>query len=131
MRNHFQIISILAVAMVFGMWVCTAPALAAQHGAAHDPMDPRDFSGIWGGGPSDISDDVLPGQEIYLTEFGADRYRTVDLADSPANFCLPYGPTRALQSQDPKQIVQSEHVLVILFEQQSDFRIIYTDGTTQ
>src|SRR5687768_2751149 len=83
---------------------------------------------MWEGGPSDISADVVAGQEIYLTPHGAQIYRTLDLADAPQNFCRPYGPTRGMQSEDPRQFVQTNDVLVILFEQMTDYRIIYLDG---
>jgi hypothetical protein len=123
------LILVFAVAGILGV-------LAPASSEAQDPRppltsnDPRDFSGMWEGGPSDISGDVLPGQEIYLTPHGAERYRSLDLADAPANFCVPYGPTRGMQSEDPRLFVHSKHsdFLLIVFEQMTDYRIIYLDG---
>jgi hypothetical protein len=98
-------------------------------GPAAAQNDPRDFSGLWEGGPgSDISDDLLPGEEISLTPFAAQRYRSLDQAKSPANTCLPYGPTRALNSVDVQHWVQTPTELVVLYEQMSHYRLIYTDG---
>ena len=113
---------ISALAVVFGMFILTATHAAAQ-------SDARDFSGVWTGGPgSDISGDLLPGEEISLTPYAAERYRNLDQAKSPANICLPYGPTRAFQSRDPKHIVQTLGAMAIMFEQTSAYRVIYTDG---
>jgi hypothetical protein len=56
-----------------------------------------DFTGLWIGSAADISVLVKPG-EIVLTPYGAERYRKVDMANSPSYKCLPYGPTRGLQS---------------------------------
>ena len=92
--------------------------------------DPKDFSGLWGQGKgsTDISTDLLPGEEISLTAFGAERYKKVDLAKSGVNWCLPYGPTRSIISIAPTLFVQSSNALVMLFEPQIDYRVIYLDG---
>jgi hypothetical protein len=39
--------------------------------------DPKDFSGLWGQGKgsTDITTDLLPGEEISLTALGAERYK--------------------------------------------------------
>ena len=105
-------------------------------GVAAPPTDPklvanpRDFNGLWGQGKgsTDISQDLLPGEEISLTAEGAERYKKVDLAKSGVNWCLPYGPTRSILSIAPAQFVQSPNALAILFEPQIDYRVIYLDG---
>lgn len=107
-----------------------APFLAAQQAPPHNA---RDLSGLWVGGgqgfgSSDISQNLLPGEEVSLTSYGAERYRANDLSKFPGNICLPYGPTRAMHSLDPQEWVQTPDRLVILFEQMSHYRIIYTDG---
>ena len=105
-------------------------------GVAAPPTDekmaanPKDFSGLWGQGmgSTDISTDLLPGEEISLTPYGAERYKKVDIAKSGVNWCLPYGPTRSIISIAPSMFVQSPSALVILFEPQIDYRVIYLDG---
>jgi hypothetical protein len=105
-------------------------------GVAAPPTDPkvvanaRDFSGLWGQGTgsTDISTDLLPGEEISLTPYGAERYKKVDIAKSGVNWCLPYGPTRSIISIAPALFVQSPNALVLLFEPQIDYRVIYLDG---
>src|SRR5687767_11759976 len=69
--------------------------------------NPRDFSGIWTGGAIDITALLLPGEEVSLTRYGAERYKSNNYAKSPANTCMPYGVTRAMHSTDPQQWVQT------------------------
>ena len=115
---------------------------------------PRDFRGIWrgqGGRPWDVSDlrrgreigifdggggglqtditaSLLPGEEIVLTEYGADRYRNMDISEGPAMRCLPYGPVRVMLQADPKEYVQNDQQLLMLTELQAAFRQIHLDG---
>jgi hypothetical protein len=49
------------------------------------------------------------------------------MANSPSYKCLPYGPTRGLQSTNPYQIVQTPDPSAIITEH-IDYRMIYTDG---
>jgi hypothetical protein len=105
-------------------------------GVAAPPTDPKlvtspkDFNGLWGQGKgsTDISTDLLPGEEISFTAYGAERYKKVDIAKSGVNWCLPYGPTRSILSIAPALFVQSPNAIAILFEPQIDYRIIYLDG---
>jgi hypothetical protein len=101
-------------------------ALVATGVAAHAQSRP-DFTGLWISPTADISVVLLPGQEISLTPFGAERYRKLDMANSPSYKCLPYGPTRGLQSTNPFQIVQTPDLMAIITEH-IDYRMIYTDG---
>ena len=86
-----------------------------------------DFSGVWYAPTPDISVALVPGQEISLTPYGAERYKKLDQANSPSYKCLPYGPVRGLQSTNPFQIVQTPNLFAILTEH-IDYRLIYTDG---
>ena len=86
-----------------------------------------DFTGLWISPAADISVVLLPGEEISLTPHGAERYRKVDMANSPSYRCLPYGPTRGLQSTNPFQIIQTPALIAIITEH-IDYRVIYTDG---
>jgi len=49
------------------------------------------------------------------------------MANSPSYKCLPYGPTRGLQSTNPFQILQTPDLVAIITEH-IDYRMIYTDG---
>jgi len=86
-----------------------------------------DFSGIWIASTADISTLLLPGEEISFTAYGAERYKKADMANSPSYKCLPYGPTRGLQSTNPFQIIQAPDLLAIITEH-IDYRLIYADG---
>jgi len=85
-----------------------------------------DFTGLWIGQAADISVLVKPG-EIVLTPYGAERYKKVDMANAPSYKCLPYGPTRGLQSTNPFQFVQTPELIAIITEH-IDYRMIYLDG---
>lgn len=112
------VVSIFALAIVFGTFTAGTTAAAQTH---------SDFTGIWFAPTPDISVALLPGQEISLTPYGAERYKKLDQANSPSYKCLPYGPTRALQSTNPFQIVQTPNLFAIITEH-IDYRLIYTDG---
>ena len=121
MRKHFLVANFI-VAIVFGILMMAGAAAAQSH---------PDLSGIWTtttADTADISRDLLSGEEISLTPFGAERYKKVDMANSPSYHCLPYGPTRAMQATNPFQIVQTPALVTIIFEH-IDYRLIYTDGT--
>lgn len=127
MRKRF-LISIFTLATLSSLILAAIPA-AAQGGAAKTPAaaNPRDFNGLWITSTTDLTQDLLPGQEISFTHYGAERYRKVDMALAPANTCQPYGPTRAMQSTYPYQMVQTPGVIAVVFEH-IDYRLIYTDG---
>jgi hypothetical protein len=101
-------------------------ALVAAGGVATAQSRP-DLTGLWIGPTADISVALLPGEEISLTPYGAERYRKVDMADSPAYKCLPYGPTRGLMSTNPFQIIQTANLIAVITEH-IDYRMIYIDG---
>jgi hypothetical protein len=102
-------------------------SIVAGHAVPTRAQARPDFSGIWIATAADISTLLLPGEEISLTPYGTERYRKVDMAKSPSYKCLPYGPTRGLQSTNPFQIIQSAGLFAILTEH-IDYRLIYTDG---
>ena len=100
--------------------------LLACAGVAEGQTRP-DLTGLWISQAADISVLLLPGQEIALTTYGAERYRELDMANSPSYKCLPYGPTRGLQSTNPFQIIQTSDLIAIITEH-IDYRMIYADG---
>jgi hypothetical protein len=96
--------------------------------------DLKDFSGVWSTlGSSipnnDITNHLLPGQEISFTPYGAKRYRELDHSKDLTNTCRQSGYFRGMQSPlMPFQIVQSPTVTAIVIEYMYTFRLIYTDG---
>ena len=106
--------------------IATSILVLATTGVAAAQSRP-DLTGLWIASAADISVLLLPGEEIALTPYGAERYRKVDMANSPSYKCLPYGPTRGLQSTNPFQIIQTAALVAIITEH-IDYRMIYTDG---
>ena len=104
-----------------------AVTLALGMAAVADAQSRPDLTGLWISPTADISVVLLPGEEVSLTPYGAERYRKVDQANSPAYKCLPYGPTRGLQSTNPFQIIQTPDLIAIITEH-IDYRMIYMDG---
>ena len=128
------LISMLTAVSIFGLSILALSPAAAQGGAG--PNSPaarakwvRDFNGVWSpaGAQQDITVNLLPGEEVSLTVFGAEQYNKIDEADSPAYRCEPYGPTRIMSSALPYQIFQLPEVIGIVFEH-IDYRIIYING---
>jgi L-ascorbate metabolism protein UlaG (beta-lactamase superfamily) len=88
----------------------------------------RDFNGVWSFvGGRDVTANLLPGEEISLTRFGAEQYNKIDEGDSPAYDCEPYGPTRVMSSALPFRIFQDDNVIGMVFEH-IDYRLIYMNG---
>ena len=95
--------------------------------AAAEGQTRPDLAGLWISQAADISVLLLPGEEIALTPYGAERYRKLDMANSPSYKCMPYGPTRGLQSTNPFQIIQTSDLIAIITEH-IDYRMFYMDG---
>jgi hypothetical protein len=113
------------------VFVLTAvPACGRAPTQAAPKDDLRDLGGVWmAEDANDISVNLLPGEEISFTAYGAQRYKSVDHMQDPSNKCLPLGFFRGQQTTfAPFQIVQSPEVTMIGMEYVYDFRLIYTDG---
>ena len=96
---------------------------------AQSPEHP-DLNGVWQGPYTpDLARTLPAGEQIPFTPAGAERFKNVDPANNPDGLCLPVGPARGFQSPAPFQVVQTDKITAILFENQRIFRIIYTDGT--
>jgi hypothetical protein len=116
MKNIF--VTLVAMAVVFGAFGAGSTAAAQQR---------PDLSGFWLSPGADITVALLPGEEISLTPYGAERYKKLDQADSPSYRCLPYGPIRGVSSTWPYIIVQTPNTIAFLIEA-VDYRVIYMDG---
>lgn len=120
-------------------WVLTAfaifvlalvPACGRAPGNVAPSENSRDLGGVWQATePNDISVNLLPGEEISFTAYGAQRYKAVDHMQDPSNQCQPLGFFRGQQTTfAPFQIVQSPEATMIGMEYVYNFRLIYTDG---
>jgi hypothetical protein len=86
-----------------------------------------DFNGVWVLPYTPDLTKPLKGP-IPLTDFGAETFKNHLGGDDPHGYCQPTGPTRALHSPFPFQIVQSAGMLTFLFEIDHNFRRVFTDG---
>jgi len=114
--------SLLArVAVGIGAVLLLAAPTAAQSSAQ------RELSGFWiNQYTPDLS--VVLGKQPPFTEFGAERWRTVDTAKDPTAVCLPVGPSRGFTAPFPFLLVQDDKTISIMFEYQAIWRAIYLDG---
>jgi len=123
MKSCFTIVTAAAVLFITPYW-----------GRAQDSHS-RDFTGVWSPAGSsiptnDITDHLLPGEEISFTPYGAERYRTIDHAKDATNTCGPAGYMRGMQTPlMPFQVVQTPTIMSINMEYMYSFRLIYTDGS--
>ncbi len=106
---------------IVGFILSCAIALGAESGS------PPDLSGVW---QAPYTPDLTKplGHDLPYTTYGAERFKSVVHADDPSSYCLPVGPARGIQAPMPFQIVQSPGLVVLLFEYQHTFRLVYTDG---
>lgn len=109
--------------LVLGAVLLHAGAAGAQNAGPARP----DLSGFWVNQYTPNLSVVL-GSEPPFTEFGAERWRTVDTSKDPTGICLPVGPSRAFTAPFPFLLVQGKDTIGILFEYQSIWRAIYMDG---
>jgi len=67
--------------------------------------------------------------ELPFTPAGLNDWKTYDPTDGDyTGNCLPFGLSRSINSPDPMQIMQSDKYIALLFEQNTWFNLIYTDG---
>jgi len=82
--------------------VCVAGDAGAQGSARPD------LSGFWINQYTPDLAEAL-GKQPPFTEFGAERWRTVDTAKDPTAICLPVGPSRGFTAPFPFILVQNDH----------------------
>ena len=92
-----------------------------------------DFSGIWEKPyVPDMSKDGK-GQkghpDLPFTPWGEAEWKKYDAAEGDyTGACLPFGMTRAMNTPEPMQFMQSDTYLGFLFEQNSWFTVVPIDG---
>jgi hypothetical protein len=138
MTTRVLVSTLLAASALAVMAACSpaaqppAPAAATSEagGIPRDADGKPDFTGVYVvGGVEDIRDNLAPGSEIVLTDYGQERIKANNLADDPNAKCLPWGPTRMMCcTVMPIAFVNHKNVIVILTESQQTFRLVYMDG---
>jgi hypothetical protein len=92
-----------------------------------------DFSGVWEKPyVPDMSKDGKDQKghpELPFTPWGEADWKSYDAAEGDyTGACLPFGMTRAMNTPEPMQFMQSDKYLAFLFEQNSWFTVVPIDG---
>jgi hypothetical protein len=93
------------------------------------------MAGVWDNTRrADVTNPAIPGfvKELPYTAWGRTKWEGYDAfmqtnGDYVGN-CLPFGMSRSIYGPHPVQIIQDNDHLVMLFEQNSMFHIVPTDG---
>ncbi len=125
--------AMLRGALVAGLLCASGPTWAQEIlTAARAAQDPVDFSGLWvisnrsqNGNLDENLQAMQPAE--FLTEAGLEAIALVRPAHDPGVLCLP-GLPRHFSGPYPIEIVQRPGRLAMLFEWDTVFRIVYTDG---
>lgn len=124
--------------LVFTFMLAAFALMNVSQGVAADsPMgtaasERADMTGLWMRSnrslPGNLDENFEPlSREEYLNEKGLEAVEVVRPAFDPSAMCLPSMP-RHLGGPYPFEIIQNEGRFVQLFEYESIFRIVYTDG---
>lgn len=101
--------------------------LPLDDAGAQGPERRPDLTGFWiNQYTPDLS--AALGKQPPFTEYGAERWRTVDTSKDPTGICLPPGPSRGFTAPFPFLLVQHDDMIAVLFEYQAIWRTIYMDG---
>jgi hypothetical protein len=99
------------------------------------PNGKPSMAGVWGQTRrADVTNPGIPGfvKELPYTAWGKkqwDNYATfIQTNGDYVGNCLPFGMSRSIFGPHPLQIIQDNDQLVMLFEQNSFFHIVPTDG---
>jgi len=113
----------------------TSAKPAASRPAPRLPNGKPSMTGVWGNTRrADVTDKAVPGfvKELPYTAWGKAKWDGYEQfmqtnGDYVGN-CLPFGWSRSIYGPHPVQIIHDNDNLVMLFEQNSMFHIVPTDG---
>jgi hypothetical protein len=124
---------------LFAVTVALAIAAPLALAAAEQPAMPRlangtpDLSGVWD--RPYVPDMTRSGRnqtgtsELPFSPAGLADWKGYDAANGDyTGSCMPFGFTRSINSPYPMQIVQSANTVALLFEQNTWFHAVPTDG---
>ena len=106
------------------LWIAT-PIVAAALGSGSAAQSNHDLTGVWIG---PYTPNLARGLTLTFQPGAEDAFRNHRGEDDPTAVCLPPGVPRALGAPFPIEILQDSKSVTILYEYQSTFRRIPTDG---
>jgi hypothetical protein len=125
-RSRFSFNKYLLI--LVGLMVTLTGIPVAAQDRNQENWSARDFEGIWLNSLLDITEGMLPGEEISFTPFGAQKHRAFDMKEMSLRGCEIKGLQRHMQSTFPFMLIQKPDIIVIAHEDQHRFRLIYLDG---
>jgi hypothetical protein len=113
-----------------GIWRNTQPPRLGQFGDARPPRDPNaEITGLEMFG--DIATGVKGGLPLQPWAAELKKKRMADFSkDNPDAHCLPMGNMQFHMHPQPRKIIQTPELMIILYEGNSGIRQIYIDGRT-
>ena len=139
MRLCFLSFSCAAAAL--GVFWTPAPAAAQSTDIPRMANGKPDFTGVWD--HPRVADVTRNGNscganspgcrqqgngELAYTEWGLRQWQDVAHRFDYSAHCLPWGYTRAWQTEYPGEILQNPDRLAILWESNNIFHVVFTDG---
>jgi hypothetical protein len=139
MRLRF--LSFSCVAAALGVFWSPAPAAAQSTDIPRMANGKPDFTGVWD--HPRVADVTRNGNscganspgcrqqgngELAYTEWGLQQWQDVAHRFDYSAHCLPWGYTRAWQTEYPGEILQNPDRLAILWESNNIFHVVFTDG---
>lgn len=139
MRLCFLSFSCAAAAL--GVFWTPAPAAAQSTDIPRMANGKPDFTGVWD--HPRVADVTRNGNscganspgcrqqgngELAYTEWGLQQWQDVAHRFDYSAHCLPWGYTRAWQTEYPGEILQNPDRLAILWESNNIFHVVFTDG---
>ena len=122
----------------------TVPALPATAQSTDIPRMSNgkpDFTGVWdhprvgdvtrngnGCGARSEGCKQVGNGELSYTDWGLQQWKDVAHRFDYSAHCLPWGYTRAWQTEYPAEIMQNPQRLAILWESNNIFHVVFTDG---
>jgi hypothetical protein len=101
-----------------GIWAARRQVITLEQGPVNIPPEQQNFAvGLEGGLP------YKPWAKALAESRRADNSK-----GAPSTHCLPLGPFLAHTYLDPRKMIQTQGLLVILNERDFSFRQIFTDG---
>lgn len=123
-----------AAALALGLAACQGLAQEASDDIPRMASGKPDFNGIWARPyVSNMAQDNGRNQfgpgELPFTEAGRRNFENYDPSTGDyTGVCLPFGLTRAMNSPDPIQFMQTETHFAFLYEQNTWFKVVNLDG---